>query len=63
MIRLLGRNRWLTVLSRHSVRAETVQDQGARAIGVALGVRYLVEGSVRKSGDHVRIAAEFDPRR
>ena len=59
VIRLLGRNRWLTVLSRHSVRTETVQDQGARAIGVALAVRYLVEGSVRKSGDHVRIAAEL----
>jgi TolB-like protein len=59
VIRLLGRNRWLTVLSRHSVRAEATEDRGARAIGAALGVRYLVEGSVRKAGDHVRIAAEL----
>jgi tetratricopeptide (TPR) repeat protein len=59
VIRLLGRNRWLTVLSRHSARPEVVQDKDAREIGATLGVRYLVEGSVRKIGEHVRIVAEL----
>jgi TolB-like protein/DNA-binding winged helix-turn-helix (wHTH) protein len=59
VIRLLGRNRWLTVLSRHSARPSVVLDKDAREIGAVLGVRYLVEGSVRKSGDHVRIASEL----
>jgi TolB-like protein/DNA-binding winged helix-turn-helix (wHTH) protein len=59
VIRLLGRNRWLTVLSRHSARATAAQPMDARTIGAALGVRYLVQGSVRKMGEHVRITAEL----
>jgi TolB-like protein len=59
VVRLLGRNRWLTVLSRHSARPAIVQDKDAREIGAILGVRYLVEGSVRKAGEHVRITAEL----
>src|SRR4051812_47176079 len=43
VIRLLGRNRWLTVLSRHSARPVIVRDKDAREIGAILGVRYLVE--------------------
>src|SRR5215212_5363868 len=41
VIRLLGRNRWLTVLSRHSARPVIVRDKDAREIGAILGVRYL----------------------
>ena len=59
VIRLLGRNRWLTVLSRHSARPAVVQGKNAPEIGASLGVRYLVEGGVRKSGEHVRITAEL----
>src|SRR4051812_19420244 len=59
VVRLLGRNRWLTVLSRHSARPSVVKDKDAREIGAILGVRYLVEGSVRKAGEHARIAAEL----
>jgi TolB-like protein/DNA-binding winged helix-turn-helix (wHTH) protein len=59
VIRLLSRNRWLTVLSRHTGRNAVTPDMDARAIGVALGVRYLVQGSVRKTGEHVHITAEL----
>jgi TolB-like protein/Flp pilus assembly protein TadD len=59
IIRLLGRNRWLRVLTRHATVAYRGKDVDAREVGAALGVRYLVQGSVRKLGDHVRIAAEL----
>jgi TolB-like protein len=43
------------VASRSSVSALKVSDKSAAEIGRALGVRYLLEGSVRKAGDQVRI--------
>ncbi|MGE0225412.1 MAG: winged helix-turn-helix domain-containing protein [Acetobacteraceae bacterium] len=57
VIRLLARNRWLDVLSRHSGAAFRGQDVDPREIGAALGVRYLVQGSVLKLEDRVRITA------
>jgi TolB-like protein len=59
VIRMLGRNRWLTVLTRHSALAWRGEDVDPREIGLALGVRYLVKGSVRKHGERVRITAEL----
>jgi tetratricopeptide (TPR) repeat protein len=59
VIRLLGRNRWLTVLTRHSTMAYRGREVDPREIGAALGVRYLVKGSVRKMGERVRITAEL----
>jgi TolB-like protein/Flp pilus assembly protein TadD len=59
VIRMLGRNRWLTVLTRHSAAAWRGKDVDPREIGLALGVRYLVKGSVRKIGERVRITAEL----
>ncbi|HEX2726705.1 MAG TPA: winged helix-turn-helix domain-containing protein [Beijerinckiaceae bacterium] len=59
IIRLLGRNRWLTVLTRHSTVAYRDREVDPRELGAALGVRYLVQGTVQKSGDHVRIGAEL----
>jgi tetratricopeptide (TPR) repeat protein len=59
LIRLLARNRWLTVISRHSTVAFKGMAQDVRQIGEALGVRYVMVGSVRKSGDLVRITAEL----
>lgn len=60
IIRLLGRTRWLDVLTRHSTLAFRGRDLDPRQIGAALGVRYLVQGSVRKRGNRVRITAELD---
>jgi TolB-like protein/Flp pilus assembly protein TadD len=60
IIRLLGRNRWLNVLSRHSTYPFAGRSTDTRELGSILGVHYLVRGSVHKSGDRVRIAAELD---
>jgi TolB-like protein len=59
VIRMLGRNRWLTVLTRHSALAWRGKEVDPREIGLALGVRYLVKGSVRKIGERVRITSEL----
>jgi TolB-like protein len=58
VIRLLGRCRWLTVLSQRSTSNLKSSDIDAREVGQALGARYLVRGSVRKSGERVRITVE-----
>jgi adenylate cyclase len=49
----------LFVISRNS--AFTYKDKAAKVedIGRALGVRYVLEGSVRKAGDRVRITAQL----
>jgi TolB-like protein/DNA-binding winged helix-turn-helix (wHTH) protein len=59
IIRLLGGHRWLRVLTRHTTATYRGVEVDAREVGAALGVRYLVEGSVRKRGDQVRITAEL----
>jgi serine/threonine protein kinase/Tfp pilus assembly protein PilF len=45
----------IDVASHSSVAALKGSDKSAAEIGKALGVRYLLEGSVRKAGDQVRI--------
>ncbi len=59
IIRLLARYRWLTVLSRHSTFPFRGQDLPPVEIGRALGVRYLLQGAVRRRGDRVRITADL----
>ena len=45
----------IDVASHSSVMALKMSDKSAAEIGKAMGVRYLLEGSVRKAGDQVRI--------
>jgi TolB-like protein/Tfp pilus assembly protein PilF len=59
VIRLLARHRWLDVLSRHSAVAFQNQGTDPRQVGAALGIRYLVQGTVVKHGEHVRITADL----
>ena len=59
LIRLLARNRWLTVISRHSTVGFKGLSHDVRQIGEALGVRYVLVGSVRKTTELVRITAEL----
>jgi TolB-like protein len=59
IIRLLARNRWLSVISRHSTVAFQGRVVDAREVGEQLGVRYVMLGSVRRNRDAVRIAAEL----
>lgn len=59
IIRLLARNRWLDVLSRHSGLAFRDRDASPQEIGAALRARYIVQGSVAKGGGRVRIGADL----
>jgi TolB-like protein len=59
IIRLLGRARWLDILTRHSTYAFRGRGVDPREVGATLGVRYLVQGSFRKRGERVRITAEL----
>jgi TolB-like protein/thioredoxin-like negative regulator of GroEL len=56
---LLAKIPQLKVISRTSAAQFKGRDVDIKTIGSALGVRYVVEGSVRKSADRFRIAAEL----
>ena len=51
----LSKIQGIDVAPRSSAAAVKSADQNAGALGRQLGVRYLLEGTVRKSGDQVRI--------
>jgi TolB-like protein/DNA-binding SARP family transcriptional activator len=55
----LARVKGLTVLARTSAFEFKGQNRDIRAIGEALDARYLIEGSVRREGDRVRITAQL----
>jgi len=59
LITALSRIHWFFVIARHS--SFTYKGQAIEVTRVAgeLGVRYVIEGSVRKSGDRVRISAQL----
>ena len=55
----LSRIRWLFVIARNSSFTYKGQAVDVKQVGRELGVRYILEGSVRKSGGRVRITAQF----
>jgi TolB-like protein/Flp pilus assembly protein TadD len=59
LINTLGRLGDLTVIGRTSSFQFKGKTGDSRAIAAKLGVEYLLEGSVRKAADHVRIAVEL----
>ena len=59
LITELSRFRTLVVLARHSSFSLRAQSLDAIEIGRRLGVGYLLEGSVRRVGDRVRITAQL----
>jgi TolB-like protein len=59
IINALCRIRWLFVIARNSTYTYKGQPVDAKQVGRELGVRYLLEGSVRKAGDRVRITAQL----
>ena len=59
IIRLLARNRWLSVISRHSTIGFQNRVVDAREVGAQLGVSYVMSGSVRKTRNAVRFTAEL----
>jgi adenylate cyclase len=59
LITELSRLRWLQVTARNSTFTYKGQAVDVRQVGRDLGVRYVVEGSVRKGGERVRITAQL----
>ena len=59
IITALSRIRWLFVIARNSSFTYKGYNIDVKQIGRELGVRYLLEGSVRKSAAGVRIAAQL----
>ena len=55
----LSKFRWLTVIARNSTFVYKGQAVDVPAVADKLGVGYLVEGSVRKMGNRVRITAQL----
>jgi TolB-like protein len=59
IITALSRIRWLFVIARNSTFTYKGQAVDVKEVGRALGVRYVLEGSVRKGGNRVRITAQL----
>ena len=55
----LSRMRWLFVIARNSSFTYKGRAVDVKQIGRELGVRYVLEGSVRKAGDKVRITGQL----
>jgi adenylate cyclase len=59
IITALSRIRWLFVIARNSMFTYKGQATDVKQVGRELGVRYVLEGSVRKAGGRVRITAQL----
>jgi adenylate cyclase len=59
IITALSRIRWLFVIARNSSFTYRGRAVDVKQVGRELGVRYVLEGSVRKAGGRVRITAQL----
>jgi len=59
IITALSHMRWLSVIARNSSFIYKGKNVELKRVGRELGVRYVLEGSVRKSGDRVRITGQL----
>jgi adenylate cyclase len=50
---------WFSVTARHSAFAYKGKAVDVRQVGKELGVQYILEGSVRKAGDKIRVTAQL----
>jgi TolB-like protein/Flp pilus assembly protein TadD len=55
----LSRIKWLFVISRNSTFLYKGKPVDVKAVGRDLGVRYVLQGSVRRSGSHVRVTGQL----
>jgi adenylate cyclase len=55
----LSHIKWMFVIARNSTFAYKGQSIDVKKVGRELGVRYVLEGSVRKAGDRVRITGQL----
>ena len=59
IITALSKAHWLFVIARNSSFSYKGKSVDVREVGRDLGVRYVLEGSVRKAGNRVRITAQL----
>jgi TolB-like protein/class 3 adenylate cyclase len=59
IITALSRIRWLFVIARNSSFTYKGQAVDVKQVGRELGVRYVLEGSVRRGGSRIRITAQL----
>jgi TolB-like protein len=59
IITALSRIRWLFVIARNSTFTYKGRPVDVKEVGRELGVRYVLEGSVRKAGTRVRITGQL----
>jgi TolB-like protein/class 3 adenylate cyclase len=59
IITALSRIRWFFVIARNSSFTYKDQSVDVKQVGRELGVRYVLEGSVRKGGNRVRITGQL----
>jgi TolB-like protein len=55
----LSRIKWLFVISRNSTLIYKGRPVDVKAVGRELGVRYVLQGSVRRSGNRVRVTGQL----
>jgi TolB-like protein/DNA-binding winged helix-turn-helix (wHTH) protein len=59
IITALSRIRWLFVIARNSSFIYKGRNVDVKQVGEELGVRYVLEGSVRRAGERLRIASKL----
>ncbi len=59
IITALSKSRWLFVIARNTSFVYKGRAVDIKQVGRELGVRYVLEGSVRKAGNRVRITAQL----
>ncbi|WP_287151758.1 winged helix-turn-helix domain-containing protein [Mesorhizobium sp.] len=62
IITALTRFRWFRVIGRNSSFVYKDKCLGSKQVAGELGVRYVLEGSVRRSGSHVRVSVQLSMR-
>ena len=55
----LSRIKWLFVISRNSTFTYKGKPIDVKTVGRELGVRYVLEGNVRRAGNHVRVSGQL----
>jgi TolB-like protein/cytochrome c-type biogenesis protein CcmH/NrfG len=60
IITALSKLRWFYVIARNSSFIYKGRSVHLKQIGEELGVSYVVDGSVRKDGDHIRVTAQLN---
>ncbi|MGB5558332.1 MAG: LuxR C-terminal-related transcriptional regulator [Paracoccaceae bacterium] len=59
IITALSRSPWLFIIARNTTFTFKGKNVDVRQVSEELGVRYVLEGSVRRSGDRIRVTAQL----